>query len=114
MSHKKLDKLCLGWPGVTVDIKWGADRCYCVAAKMFLVTAEDSKTLGRLTFKVPDELFLALTEQPGVEPAPYLARAKWVEVTDAGAQDWKWLEQQIRRSYELIRDKLPKKVRDSL
>ena len=112
MKSKELEKLCGGWPGVTFDVKWGADFVASVANKMFAVTDTDGS--GRISFKVPDDLFLALTEQPGIVPAPYAARYKWVLVEDARKHPRKWLEQNIRTSYELVRDKLPKKVREKL
>ena len=40
-----------------------------------------------MSFKVEDERFLELTDRPGIIPAPYLARAKWVYVEDANALD---------------------------
>ena len=63
------------WPGVTEDIKWGADLVFSVGGKMFCVL--DTGESGRLSFKVEDGRFLELTERPGVIPAPYLARARW-------------------------------------
>lgn len=114
MKPDELDALCQGWPGVTVDTKWGADRVYSVGGRMFAVIGTEGADAGRLSFKVPDELFLALTEQPGIVPAPYLARARWVLVKPPARPDRAWLQAQIRRSYELVRDKLPKKAREAL
>ena len=111
MKSKDLEKLCGKWPGVTFDVKWGADFVASVEKKMFAVTDDEG---GRISFKVPDELFLAMTEQPGVIPAPYMARNKWVLVEDTRKHPQTWLAQNIRKSYELVRDKLPKKVRAKL
>lgn len=114
MTAEELDRLCLAWPGVSVDIKWGVDRVYSVAARMFAVTATAGADAGRLSFKVADEQFLALTGQPGIVPAPYLARAKWVLVEQPTRHHRAWLEARIRESYELVRDKLPKRTRAAL
>ena len=38
-----------------------------------------------MSFKVEDERFLELTDRPGIIPAPYLARAKWIYVENAEA-----------------------------
>ena len=112
MKPKELEKLCAKWPGVTFDVKWGNDFVCSVGKKMFCATGTEGR--GGLSFKVPDELFLAMTEQDGVIPAPYVARYKWVLVQEPRKHARKWLEQNIRKSYELVRDKLPKKLRDSL
>ena len=42
MNIEQLRKFCLSFPGATEDIKWGADLCFCVGAKMFCVTGADS------------------------------------------------------------------------
>ena len=95
-----------GWPGVTEDIKWGADLVFSVGGKMFCVL--DTGESGRLSFKVEDGRFLELTERPGVIPAPYLARARWVSAVEARAFAGAELQGLLRRSYELVRAKLPK------
>lgn len=94
------------WPGVTEDIKWGADLVFSVVGKMFCVL--DTGGSGRLSFKVEDERFLELTERPGVIPAPYLARARWVSVVEPHALAEAELHDLLRRSYQLVRAKLPK------
>jgi predicted DNA-binding protein (MmcQ/YjbR family) len=114
MNRRQLDLLCLSWPGVTSDIKWGEDLVYSVAAKMIAVLWLEGDHFKRISFKVPDELFLALTEQPGIAPAPYLARHKWISLTDPAAFGDDWLASQLRISYELVAAKLPQKTRQSL
>lgn len=62
------------------------------------------------SLKVQDEEFEELAQRPGIVPAPYLARYKWVLVQQPEAltvQEW---EHYIRKSYTLIKAKLPKKV----
>jgi predicted DNA-binding protein (MmcQ/YjbR family) len=94
------------WPGVTEDIKWGTDLVFSVVGKMFCVL--DTGDSGRLSFKVEDERFLELTERPGVIPAPYLARARWVSIVEPRALAEAELHDLLSRSYKLVRAKLPK------
>ena len=54
--------------------------------------------------------FLELTGVPGVMPAPYLARAKWVQVKPGHALGSTALSELIRRSHALVLAKLPKKT----
>jgi hypothetical protein len=70
MTAKQLEACCGRWPGVTRDIKWGGDLVFSVGGKMFVVTPLDGAEGGRLSFKVEDERFLELTDQPGIIPAP--------------------------------------------
>jgi predicted DNA-binding protein (MmcQ/YjbR family) len=64
-----------------------------------------------MSFKVDDHRFLELTDGGPFIPAPYLARAKWVYAKDARKVPEKELLPLLTRSYEIIRDKLPKSKR---
>lgn len=76
---------------------------------MFAVTNKNAPAQG-FSFKVDDERFLELTDRPGIIPAPYLARAKWVYVTlDAQLSDDE-LAALLRRSHELVFAKLTRKL----
>lgn len=99
-----------GWPGVQAEIKWQDDLVLSVGGKMFCVLCIRGAGAGSLSFKVEDERFLELTGQPGFVPAPYLARAKWVQVPDTGAIDAAELAAFVRRSYELVRSRLTRKL----
>ncbi|MBE2210299.1 MAG: MmcQ/YjbR family DNA-binding protein [Xanthomonadaceae bacterium] len=112
MNVGKVRKLVSGWPGVEEDLKWGCDIVWSVAGKMFCVLPEDQRTGA--CFKVPDGDFLAMTDRPGILPAPYLARAKWVLLETPKAMPEAEQRAAIRGSYELIRAKLPKKTQREL
>lgn len=113
MTRAGLDKLCRAWPGVTGEVKWGADLVYSVHGKMFLV-CRDQPRIEAFSFKVPDLLFLAITEQPGIIPSPEAARFKWVRVTEPARYGDAWLKRHIRQSYELVAARLPKKTQRAL
>ncbi len=112
MNAARLRTLVAGWSGVSEDLKWGCDMVWSVGGKMFCVIGEDSQ--GGPSFKVPDADFLAMTDRPGIVPAPYLARAHWVLLEDPKALPDKELRAALRTSYELVRAKLPKKVQREL
>jgi predicted DNA-binding protein (MmcQ/YjbR family) len=114
MTEQQLDKLCSAWPGVTRSIKWEVDLVYSVANKMFVVMCTIGPERGRFSFKVDTERFLELTEQPGMAPAPYMARAFWVSVTEPEVFANADLATFVRRSYELVRANLPKKTQAAL
>ena len=100
------------WPGVSEDVKWGADRVWSVGGKMFCALSLDGGSGPG--FKVADEDFLAMTDRPGIRPAPYLARAKWVALDALDSLPEGELLARVRASYELIRAKLPKKTQREL
>jgi predicted DNA-binding protein (MmcQ/YjbR family) len=113
MNVEELRKFCTSLPGVTEDIKWGSDLCFSVGGKMFVVTSADSNEAG-VSFKCTPEKFAELTERDGVRPAQYVARYHWVTVERPGAIGAAELKELINTSYNLVREKLPKKLRDSL
>lgn len=108
-------KLAAALPGATEDVKWGADLVYSVGAKMFCVFLLDAKQRAQsCSFKVDDDRFLELTGVPGVVPAPYLARAKWVQVKAGHALGTAALDDLIRRSHALVLSRLTKKLQREL
>ena len=114
LSVAQLDATCGRWPGVTRDIKWGNNLVFSVGGKMFVVTHADGSEGGRLSFKVADDRFLELTDQPGIIPAPYLARARWVSVTDPERFTATELQAFVLDAYAAVRAKLTKKLQAEL
>jgi predicted DNA-binding protein (MmcQ/YjbR family) len=112
MDTEQLREFCLEFPHATEDIKWGADLCFSVGAKMFAVTGVDSN--GTLSFKCTPETFAELTERDGIIPAPYVARYHWVRVEKPDALAESQLKDLISKSYQLVFDKLPPKLRKTL
>jgi predicted DNA-binding protein (MmcQ/YjbR family) len=103
-----IQAFCAALPHATADVKWGADHVYSVGGKMFAV-AFHSKSRGVfVAMKVDDDRFLEYTDRPGFVPAPYLARAKWVQVTDLSKVTDTELKNLIKRSYHLVALKLTK------
>lgn len=113
MNHDELRKYCLAFPSATEDIKWGADLCFSIGGKMFCVTGADSMAEG-LSVKCTPEKFNELCERAGIAPAAYVGRYKWARISDMNAVTDAELKELIATSYDLVRDKLPKKVRDAI
>jgi len=104
---------CLGLNGVKEDIKWGHDLCFCVAEKMFLVVALDEQPVSA-SFKLPPDQYEELVHKHGFAPAPYMARHHWIlidDVTRLTRKDW---EKYILQSYDLVVNKLPKRIKTNL
>jgi predicted DNA-binding protein (MmcQ/YjbR family) len=104
---------CLSFPQTTEQIQWGEVLVFKVAGKIHALTAlQPSNTW--LTFKASPENFVELTERPGIIPAPYLARAKWVALETRDALPLDELAHLLRESYDMVVAKLPKKTRETL
>jgi predicted DNA-binding protein (MmcQ/YjbR family) len=112
MDIEQLRKLCLSFPGVTEQMQWGDDLLFKVGGKMFAVTPLVPAKIW-VSLKANPETFAELTERPGVIPAPYLARAKWIALETRDALPDAEITQLLRESYELVLAKLPRKLRES-
>jgi predicted DNA-binding protein (MmcQ/YjbR family) len=112
LNFNKLVKACLSLPGATQESKWGIDYVFCVGGKMFAVF--NGETKHHFGFKVDGDRFLELTDRPGITPAPYLARAKWVQITALDAMAQAEAEALLRRSYELVFAKLTRKLQQEI
>lgn len=112
MNLEDLRKYCLSLPHVMEDVKWGNDLCFLIGGKMFCVTGFEQPM--KVSLKVSDEDFAELTQTDDIIPAPYLARHKWILVEKAGRFKKKEWEDYIRKSYELIKEKLPAAVKKKL
>jgi|GEM_PF-304100 len=109
MSSPWIRTFCLSLPHVTEDVKWEKDLAFCIGKKMFAVTCLEPAAVV-LSFKCTPETFSELTERPGIIPAPYLGRAHWVALENEDALTRKELEPLLRKAYELVQAKLPKKL----
>ncbi|WP_312550495.1 MmcQ/YjbR family DNA-binding protein [Massilia sp.] len=109
MDFEAAKAVCRSFPGCTEDIKWGDDLVFSVGEKMFAVTG-NAVPATSMSFKVDDARFLELTDRPGIVPAPYLARAHWVQIEAGAALSDEEASQLLRRSYELVFAKLTKKL----
>jgi predicted DNA-binding protein (MmcQ/YjbR family) len=114
MDLEQIRKHCLSLPHVTERVQWGNDLLFCIGEKIFAVAVLDAKYPTKLSFKCTAEKFAELVEQEGIIPAPYVARYHWVALEDLDALPQRELKELLKTAYQLVHDKLPKKVRDGL
>jgi predicted DNA-binding protein (MmcQ/YjbR family) len=112
-------RFCLALAGATEQVQWGADLVFKVGGKMFAVMPLEPGGPGRedwpwLSLKCTPEEFAELTERPGVRPAAYLARAKWISLESEQTLGRAEAERLLRKSYELVVAKLPKRLREKI
>ncbi len=108
MRIAAIRRLVSVWPGVGEDVKWTDVLVFSVGGRMFCaMRAADARGLA---FKVESSRFLEFTDRPGIVPAPYLARWHWVSLVDADALPEDETRALIRRSYEIVRARLSRKL----
>jgi predicted DNA-binding protein (MmcQ/YjbR family) len=110
VTPKQVEAAALALPGAVVTYPWGDDHpVYKVGGKMF--AAMGAGKAPALSFKTSDLAFEMLTQRDGIVPAPYLARAKWVQLTTLGAMDAAEIRERLAEAHRLVVAKLPKKLR---
>jgi predicted DNA-binding protein (MmcQ/YjbR family) len=114
MTPQAFHAAALALPGATFDIKWGGDRVYSVGGKMFAHAGLENDPAPKYMFKASDLAFELLTEQGLAKPAPYLARAKWVQLVKPDALDDEDLKAYLREAHRIVTGKLPAALKAQL
>ena len=113
MNIDQLRQFCLSLPGTTEQIQWGDNLLFKVGGKMFVVIPLEPARVW-LTLKADPEEFAELTERPGIIPAPYLARAKWISIETRDTLTQSEVSALLRKSYELVFGKLPEAAKRAI
>ena len=113
MEIEEIREYCLELPGTTEGMKWGEHLTFMIGNKMYAIFGLDQTPINA-SFKVSNEIFDQMADRPQMKPAPYMARNKWIAVEDIAAisdQEWKEI---LLNSYSIIKEKLPKKIKENL
>ncbi|MFN7997351.1 MAG: MmcQ/YjbR family DNA-binding protein [Bryobacteraceae bacterium] len=113
MNVTWVHNFCKSMPYATESIQWGDDLVFKVGGKMFAVLVLEPAKVW-LSFKCSPEDFSDLTERPGIIPAPYSARYGWVALETEDALSPGEIKRLVRSSYEMVLEKLPRKLRAAL
>ena len=102
MNAEAFHAAALALSGATFDIKWGCDRVYSVGGKMFATAGVMGDPAPKYAFKASDMTYELLIEQGLAKPAPYLSRAKWVQLVKANALEDEDLEAYLREAHRIV------------
>ncbi len=114
MNLEKIREYCLSLPYATEEVLWQKDLVFKIGGKMFAVIGLDAGPACQFSFKCTPEEFAELTERAGIIPAPYVARYNWVAVEKPSALSQAEIKRLIKDSYEMVKEKLPKKAQSLL
>lgn len=93
----------------------GGASVWKVGGKIFAISSNKADDpFDYISFKCSDLSFDILKEQAGLVPAPYLARAKWIQVESPGGLGDAALRDYITEAHRIIALKLSKKKRSEL
>ena len=120
MNIAKAHAYCAKLPAATRGLKWAlgdsVHPVFSVGGKMFaMFTMKADKLTDQLMFKADDARFLELTDRDGFMPAPYLAKAKWVQVDESAVEGSRRLsdteaKQLLTEAYQVVLVRLSKKM----
>ena len=114
MTPEAFHTAALALPGATYDVKWGVDRVYSVGGKMFATAGQEGDPAPKYAFKTSDIAYHVLVEKGLAKPAPYLSRAKWVQLVKSDALGDADLEACLEEAHRIVSGKLPAAARAAL
>lgn len=115
MKLKAYNSWCKSLPHTTHVVQWGDADVWKVGGKVFVIGREEDGEMV-CSFKVSEMSFDILKEQPGCQPAPYLASRgmKWIQRYSAETLGDEDLKAYIEASYQLVAAGLTKKLQREL
>ena len=115
MTRSDFDDFCRSLPATTHVIQWGGASVWKIGGRIFaLCSSWGTGSVEAISFKCSDFSYRLLCEQPGIVPAPYLARAKWVQVREQSSLDDGDLRSYIDNAHGLVATRLTRAVRREL
>jgi predicted DNA-binding protein (MmcQ/YjbR family) len=115
VTPEALEAYCLNLPGTTMVVQWGGTSVFKVGGKIFaLANGLVERREAGFMFKASEMAYELLIEQGIARPAPYLARAKWVLLTDNDALPDAELAAYLSQAHALIAAKLTRAARREL
>ena len=114
MGYSDVTRHLLSLPGATLSVQWGDDHIFKIGAKMFAGMGPKERKPHGISFKTDEMGFEMLTRMRGIEPAAYLARAKWVSLDRLDRLPDKQLKAYLTRAHAIVARGLTRKTRAAL
>lgn len=113
--RENFEEFALGLPQATLVHQWGGTSVLKVGGKMFSTYGHWSDAgTAQISFKCSDLSYQLLSEQEGVHPAKYLARAKWISVNITSGFPPQDIQTYLRESHRLVACKLTRAIKAEL
>lgn len=115
MDRTGFEAFALSLPGATLVRQWGDASVAKVGGRIFAILSGWGADAGPgLSFKCSELAFAMLPELGNVRPAPYLARAQWVQVLPGSPLTPDDLRAYVREAHRLVASRLTHKRRAEL
>jgi predicted DNA-binding protein (MmcQ/YjbR family) len=115
MTREEFDDFCATLKATENVVQWGNSSVWKVGGKIFAICSiwGEGKE-QKISFKCSDLAYEVLCQQDGIIPAPYLARAKWVQLARPDAMTDEDIRTHIIDAHDIINAKLTKARRTAL
>jgi predicted DNA-binding protein (MmcQ/YjbR family) len=115
MRRDAFDRVCGALNGASHIVQWGGASVWKIGGKIFAICSGwGAGDHDKISFKCSDLAYELLKERPGLIPAPYPGRAKWIQVAEPGAMSDEDIEAHIEAAYQIVSRKLTKAARKEL
>jgi predicted DNA-binding protein (MmcQ/YjbR family) len=115
MTRDEFDAYCGSLKATTNVVQWGNASVWKIGGKIFAICSVWGDGAGeKISFKCSDLGYEVLSEQPGLAPTPYLARAKWIQIVEPGAMNDEDIRANIAAAYQIIAGRLTRAKRAEL
>lgn len=116
MNLDQYNKFCAALPCVSHVVQWGEAHVWKVGGKVFAIGGWSKSDDLAVSFKVSDNNYEVLKQQPGFRPAPYLAprNMKWIQQIDTSNVRDNELKYYIKESHRIVSLGLTKKLQKEL
>jgi predicted DNA-binding protein (MmcQ/YjbR family) len=119
MDNERFREFCLGLPYVVESVNWGHHLVFWVGdktigGKMFALIHLDGAGTGVMWFHCGPERYHELLETDGITPAPYMAKAFWVNLERWDVLRSREIQEEVTLGHDLIYGRLPKKTQTIL
>ncbi|MDA0341607.1 MAG: MmcQ/YjbR family DNA-binding protein [Proteobacteria bacterium] len=115
MDRNQFDDFCAALPATTHVIQWGGSSVWKVGGKIFAICSHwGTGNHAKISFKCSEMSYTLLREEDGIIPAPYLARAQWVQLERPDAMSEADIQLYIEEAHRIITGKLTRAARAAL
>ena len=112
MDRNQFDDFCADLAATTHVIQWGGSSVWKVGGKIFAVCSHwVAGNHAKISFKCSEMSYTLLREEEGIIPAPYLARAQWVQLEHPDAMSKADIQLYIEEAHRIIAGKLTRAAR---
>ena len=116
MTYDQYNEFCRALAATSYVIQWRGAQVWKVGGKVFAIGGWGKSNQPAFTFKTSELNFEILKDEPGFQPAPYLASRgmKWIQLYDTQGVKDETLQYYLVESHRIVSLGLTKKKQREL